>query len=76
MLLSLLTPFIKFALNKHFLIIIDTGKSTGMENSGGKKSGGEIHTLEKAEMDRINVLKLCLFPYLSRNYIDTHAYSP
>ena len=45
MLLSLLTPSIKFALNKHFFIIIDTiidtGKSPGMENSGGKKSGGE-----------------------------------
>ena len=44
MLLSLLTPSNKFALNKHFFIIIDaiidTGKSPGMENSGGKKSGG------------------------------------
>ena len=41
MLLSLLTPSIKFALNKIFVIIIDTiidtGKSPGMENSGGKK---------------------------------------
>ena len=46
MLLSLLTPSIKFALNKHFFFIIvdtiiDTGKSPGMENSGGEKSGGE-----------------------------------
>ena len=42
MLLSLLTPSIRFALNKHFFfIIIDTGKSPGMENSCGKKSGGE-----------------------------------
>ena len=39
MLLSLLTPSIKFALNKHFFIIIDTGKSPGMENSCGEKSG-------------------------------------
>ena len=51
MLLSLLTPSIKFALNKYFFIIIDTGKSPagkipagkspGGENSGGEKSGGE-----------------------------------
>ena len=45
MLLSLLTPSIKFALNNHFFIIIDTiidaGKCPGIENSGGKKSGGE-----------------------------------
>ena len=46
MLLPLLTPSIKFALKKNiFLIIIDTiidtGKSPGMENSGGKKSGWE-----------------------------------
>ena len=43
MLLSLLTPSIKFALNKHFFIIIDTiidkKKSPGMENSGGEKPG-------------------------------------
>ena len=52
MLLSLLTPSIKFALNKHFLIIIntiiDTGKSPGMENSGGEKSGGEKFGGEKS----------------------------
>ena len=69
LLLSLLTPYIKFALNKHFFIIndtiIDTGKSPGMENSGGEKSGGEnsVCDIQAHYMDSLYFLLLVLFAY-------------
>ena len=72
MLLSLLTPSIKFALNKHFFIIIDTiidtGKSPGMENSGEKKSGWEIPGGEKSGRRKVRRGKFRLRSRAKRRY--------
>ena len=66
MLLSLLTPSIEFALNKHFFfIIIDTGKNPGMENSGWEKSSrgkfrGEKSGGKKSGRGKVRRGKFCL----------------
>ena len=52
MLLSLLIPSIKFELNKHFFIIIDTIIDTG------KSSGMEIFRREKVRLGKVRAGKI------------------